>query len=56
MLKLDTTNLSPRVHQHGVLHGGLDKNCRTNNYPGIYTRLDEKEVWSFINRQVFEGK
>ena len=55
MLKLDTTDLSPRVRQHGVLHGGVERDCNNNIYPGIYTRVDDYDVWTFINSEVFGG-
>ena len=51
MLKLDTTDLSLRVRQHGVLHGGVETNCRNDDYPGIYTRVDNYDVWTFIKSE-----
>ena len=55
LLKTDYTNLPIRIVQHGILHGGVEE-CHHDRYPGIYTRVDNEDVWSFIMFKVFEVK
>ena len=52
MLKHDLINFPIRFIQHGVLHGGIEQ-CHNDRYPGIYTRVDNADVLSFINYEVF---
>ena len=41
----DTT----QYDQIGIVAGGVNPNdCGSSNFPGVYTRLDHQEIWSFI--------
>ena len=50
----DTTHYD----QIGIVAGGVNPNdCGSSNFPGVYTRLDHPDIWSFIQTIVpYQGK
>ena len=50
----DRSTIPSRHVQVGIVQGALA--CGSKDYPGIYVRIDNLEVWSFIHNTINNKK
>ena len=50
----DAISIPPRHIQVGIVQGALA--CGSKDFPGIYVRIDDKQVWSFIHDTIINNK
>lgn len=39
--------------QLGILHGSAKSQCSDKNYPSVFARLEDSEIWSFVMNQTY---
>ena len=42
-----------RYIQLGVLYGSKGKQCSDQDYPSIFARLEDPEIWSFVFNKTY---
>ncbi len=51
LVRYSTSTRDPKYVQVGVVSGGIGK-CGDRNFPGVYVRVDNEHVLSFIQSKI----
>ena len=49
--ELDESGTKERFVQVGIVHGGVSE-CGNDRYPNIYTRVEDPEIFRFIEKHL----